>query len=187
MHRINLHSGRRLVISMLDVNDKKRIATVELINYERDFKAGDLGAMLDAISACANGGWVMPDWLADAFEHAHSAVRNGEKRSWDDVFGKPHKKGARLRSLQQDRSLSYRVCRAVIIQGREQPIDDELFSAVGKQFGIGATKVKKYYAERRDQLSWLSEPSRPRSLSGPQPLPWPRKSTSRKSKKRGVT
>jgi hypothetical protein len=186
MHRINLNSGRRLYISMLDVNDTKRIATVELINCERDFKVGYLGAILDAISECAINGWVMPDWLADAFEHAHGAVRGGEKRSWDDVFGKPHKKGAHLKSP-QDWALSFRVCRAVMIQGREQPIDDELFSAVGKQFGMGATKVKKYYAERKDHLSWLSEPRSPKSPSGPQPLPWPRKSTSRKSKKRDVT
>lgn len=162
-------------------------ALADLGLQKREFEGGDRSGVLKAIAICAEAGLVMPDWLVRAYIDAYRSVTSYEKRSWDDAFGRPHKKGGHLKSLRNSSGLAWSVCRAVIKRSETQPIDDELFSIVGQEFNIGVTATKKHYAKWKE-LFWASPRWASRaSERQPGARKRPRTSASRKSKKGGVT
>ena len=80
--------------------------------------------------------------------------------SWDDVFGKPHKKGIHVPAHKEWAENIMKVWWRVRTLKQENPgwaIDNDLFKAVGKELGIGSsTKVKKFYYQVEDarQNGW---------------------------------
>jgi hypothetical protein len=90
----------------------------------------------------------IPGWAREAFCSACKKVYGFEVASWDDVFGRPLKKGQQLaakrKKLQIKRSLYLEVGqRAMAGEG----IGKEFFALVGEKFGVSATVAEEIYYE----------------------------------------
>ena len=133
-------------ISQLRIRYKDWI-TPWLDSGKRRYRNGEKSALIATISTCLSFGIEIPAWARDALGDSY---RDAPK-SWDDVFGRPPKRGA---VMQQRRDLEFRVI--VRIENlREQgwPVGSDLFDKVGKEFGFSAESV-------RDSIYYKS-PSRP--------------------------
>ena len=110
----------------------------------REFEDGHHGAVLTAIFLAFECDCPVPDWARAAFRERYST--HVTARSWDEVFGKLHRKGehALTRKLDARKWDIHRRVRELHEQG--QPIDTRLFRRVGKELRVGgATVVKAIY------------------------------------------
>lgn len=124
-------------------------------------------AMLEAIEVCARYGLVIPDWLAAEYRRRFNAVKFYRASSWDDdlAFGRPHPKGAHLRSLRKDR-LWPEICGlAERLQAEDptRPIDEAFFDDLAErvrglkeiesQRGLGRSEVQRIYYAHVDEYN----------------------------------
>jgi hypothetical protein len=121
----------------------------ELIELYESYHAGDKGAVLKALHICFFTHLPIPRWCENAYLGAYRSVKFYNAKTWGDVFGSPHKKGAHLSTKKQETNYSFRVYDR-IKQIKEEdpsiPIDGFLFESVGKEFGIGGkTLTEEYY------------------------------------------
>jgi hypothetical protein len=73
------------------------------------------------------------------------------KRTWEEVFGRPVKKGARLEDAKRRRKLAPIVWDKVGERhAAGEPLNKELFDAIGEELKCGGTLVYELYAETRD-------------------------------------
>lgn len=145
------------------------------------FEGGDSFTLMRAIRLCANHDLVMPDWVRRGFILAFDKVNGYRAKSWDEVFGKPLPKGANLNALRKKREKSILVWNEVHRRLHTNkiwdkssktwkplvPIDDELFTEVGQQFGLGLTLTKEYYAHAKKRINRLpsnAKKATPRTL-----------------------
>ena len=127
---------------------------------EDDYQAGDGAALMEAIFLCADKELVMPPWVQAAYMNSYREVIHFKVGSWDDAFGRPHRKGLRLVDARRRRRLRPRVYRLVRKYLRLRPhktIDIQLFEDIGKKLHIGATLAEQLYYE---QKSWFDAMSR---------------------------
>jgi hypothetical protein len=83
--------------------------------------------------------------------NACTDIRIGLFKSWDEVFGRPHKKGAHLTSLRRKRRLRIPILlRVTERQDAGEPISKDLFDCVGEEFGIAGTLVSEIYYEAKE-------------------------------------
>jgi hypothetical protein len=104
--------------------------------------------LLFAIHYCAMDGFAIPKWCAIPYLNAFRDVWHHRKKSWDDTFGSPHKKGARLGALQEKRQKKYAVYSQISkmkSMNPDTPTDRSLFDQVGKEFGVSGSLAEKYY------------------------------------------
>lgn len=117
-------------------------------NVER----GDGTALLRVIYHCALRDLVLPDWAARKFLTKFRKVIHHEAKSWDTVFGKPHRKGMQLHGARLRREKAPQVWLRVTNIRRDEPktpIGDELFARVAKELGINKTLCNELYYERQ--------------------------------------
>lgn len=127
--------------------------TLKLLDLYKEKYETDKRYLMEAIVLCAQDNLPMPKWVADGLINAHREIRTFQKKSWDEVLGRPFPKGAHLEKLKNDESLRIPVSRAVkriIAEDPRQPIDAGLFEAVGAEFGIGKTKAEELYREAKE-------------------------------------
>jgi hypothetical protein len=95
-------------------------------------------------------------WCAEAFLTAIEDVQDYRAKSWDEVFGRPHKKGAQLDALRKRREYQAKVWAHIHVLKEKNPniaIDGSLFEQVGKEFGIGGkTLTEDYYYSMQNLL-----------------------------------
>lgn len=122
-----------------------------LDNYEKEYLAGSSIALMRCIDFCCAKQLVIPNWAAEAFHQGYIKVMNYEARSWDTVFGKPHKKGMHLKDQRcdEDKQLIHKCVRELINQGC--PIDEGLFETVGKRFGSKGREIRDIYYDQEHQ------------------------------------
>jgi hypothetical protein len=107
------------------------------------FEEGDKRALFEAINWDQKG---LPDWVKKALGNAYWRFKDGDLKSWEEVFGKPFPGKSRKRARQRARALEvWTEVRLRINQG--QPIDEHLFEQVGKKLGLGghSTVSALYY------------------------------------------
>ena len=128
-------------------------------DLQRQFESGDTVALLEAIYNCAMHDLTMPEWVQRAYIDRYRQIIHFEAASWDEVFGKPHRKGLRLADARRRRELRTPIFLRIREIRRAEPdtaIGDGLFERVAEEFGIGKTLVNElwYEAERwwRDLL-----------------------------------
>lgn len=124
--------------------------------YEKEYLAGDTQALMKCIDYCCTKKIVIPNWAAEAFHLGYAKIRNYEARSWDTVFGKPHKKGTHLKEqrCEEDRISIHKYVKERIDQGH--PIDQELFDLAAQRFGSYAKEIKDiYYDLERKRVNQL--------------------------------
>ena len=110
------------------------------------YDQGDKTQILYCLHWCFIGDVPIPPWLKQAFKNAFNAKSEGKIKSWDEVFGRPFKKGTRPeRELYKRRIASGLYDRVEERHSAGEPIDKSLFEAVGKDFGVGGTVAAELY------------------------------------------
>ena len=120
------------------------------------YRTGDSGAITEALFVCALNSLPIPRWCEVAYLEAYRKVRHYKAKSWDDVFGHPHQKGAHLGAKRQEREkgiLVYNRIRQIKEDNPSTPIDGYLFETIGKEFAIGGkTLTEGYYYKWKNIL-----------------------------------
>jgi hypothetical protein len=115
----------------------------ERVVFER---SGDRFYVLAAITICFRQQTAVPAWAQEAFMRAFDTVNEAHAASWDEVFGKPHPKGVHIQRHRHWLEYSHQVhARVVELHAAGEPIDEQLFEIVGKEFHVGKTKASQYY------------------------------------------
>jgi hypothetical protein len=121
--------------------------------FEGALDSGDKGALLKVIWYCARHRLPLPERTSTAFLKAYRDVTSFKKRSWDDVFGVPHRKGINLGYAQHKKkdglNVYIRIRHLSTKKGRA--IDNNLFEEVGREFGMSRAVCARVYAEARDE------------------------------------
>src|SRR5262245_12218982 len=108
------------------------------LELKDDYENGHKPALWSVIVLAATGQSIIPDWARDVIMNAHTAVREGNVRSWDDIFGSPLPPGTRQGSL-RTKAHQREVYERVLALHRDEglPIGDVLFARVGRDLGVG--------------------------------------------------
>ena len=113
------------------------------------YQAGDSSAILEAMTLCFSKEFMIPQWCIEAFRYAYNDIKvNFVSKSWDAVFGKPHRKGMHLAAAQQEKELMpyvYELIKTIKEISPQTPIEQGLFEAVGKELGISGSTARDYY------------------------------------------
>jgi hypothetical protein len=114
-------------------------------------KEGDKSELLHFIANCFACRSAVPDWAAEMFHKAVLKSFSKEIRSWDEVFGRPIKKGTHLRRAKRKFEIGSPIRDRVNQRhAAGEPLDKVLFELVGEEFGVGGTFVSDlYYAWKK--------------------------------------
>src|SRR5262245_8948207 len=126
----------------------KYLAEVLEILKER-FGGGDKSALLSAIHHCSLLKRSLPEWARLGFSNAYESATGYEIKSWDEVFGRPHPKGAHLGTERRNFKLRPIIIERVQALRTEKPVDKALFEMIGKELGISGTTVNEIYYDER--------------------------------------
>jgi hypothetical protein len=96
----------------------------------------------------------IPIWVQIGFVMSYKRIMEYKAESWDDVFGRAHKKGIHLESARKKREMMISVYMRVEQIRKEEPstpIDDGLFERVSEELEIGGKTLAKecYYAIKK--------------------------------------
>jgi hypothetical protein len=142
---------------MISEEDTDKYLAEALEILKETFDGGDKSALLQAIRYCC---WLrrpLPEWLRVAFLAAYDSATGYEIKSWDDAFGRPHPKGAHLRTEKRNLELRPVIIGRVQALRTEMSVDKELFEKIGKDLGISGTIVSDIYYEERSRLSEITD------------------------------
>jgi hypothetical protein len=143
----------------------------EMRRLRQDYDAGDKGAVPSIIALCFADERPVPGWAQAEFCNACREINQYRAKSWDDVFGRPLKKGAQLAAAR--RRLGLRVSVGLAVMERVaagEAIDKNMFDAIAEELRadrtldarrgklkIGGTLVGQVYAECKEILSGEEE------------------------------
>jgi hypothetical protein len=119
-----------------------------LEQLRKRYEGGDKACLPYSLSYCMMNNRPIPPWLATAFSQACHKVHRYEVKSWDDVFGRPLKKGKRLATEHRNMKIAEPLFNA--IQDRHKAgaaMNKDLFDEVGTEFGISGTVASDLYYE----------------------------------------
>ncbi len=132
----------------LDLPPEYIVAQLE--EYRRYFEAGDKNALFQAIGFCFNQEIVAPEWIVHAFFRAMNKWYSMQVKELGEAFGLAWPKGKSVAAARKKRRLRYAVSNDIHDEkSRGGTVDDGLFEAIGKKYGLGITLVKEYYASAR--------------------------------------
>ena len=111
------------------------------------YEAGDARALLEAIDFCVRAGMPAPVWLAEAWCAQYEEWVMFRAKTLDEAFGVSRPKGMHIDQAALRQRLKARVVLEVLRLHREKhlPIDQDLFTLVGKMLGIEGGLVNKIY------------------------------------------
>jgi hypothetical protein len=118
------------------------------------YEGGDKAMLPYSLNHCMMNNLPIPPWLATAFAQACHKVHMHEVKSWDDVFGRPLKKGKRLATEHRNMKIAGPLFNT--IRGRHEAgaaINKELFNEVGAEFGVSGTVASELYYEVLRELT----------------------------------
>ena len=129
---------------------------------KQKFEEGNKPVLLTAMHQCLILKKPPPEWLRLAFIDAYQSATAFEIRSWNEVFGPPHPKKARLDTRKQHADLRYPIAVRVALRASGENIDKGLFETIGSEFGIsGSTASDIYYKGGGKELGESIEPILP--------------------------
>jgi hypothetical protein len=117
---------------------------------QRAFDAGNKNAVLRAIQWAILQNVAVPPWAANHFNEAVEAWFEMKYRSFDEALGLSKvPEGTKIKAQRKKLDIAVGVwCRVMERHdgGRGEPIVNDLFEEVGKEFRIGRTTAAKYYS-----------------------------------------
>ena len=124
----------------------KKNARQRVKELKSKYEAGDMNALLDAVSICALHKVAMPRWAAAALAEQIHRARTYRVASWDDIFGKPLKKGQWVTAARKEwelmRSVPYEIWTLTKQKGLSLT---EAYSAAAKSLRSNETTIKLIY------------------------------------------
>jgi hypothetical protein len=141
--------------------EKHSAETLEYLRKRYDKGKGDKNALLLALSFCLSFNILPPSWVQAYTNRALKRFWIYEDDSLDKAFGVERSKDPRsVAAGRRATRLSAEVTADIWSrQDAGAPLDDELFEAVGKEYGLGKTKVKEYWKRGRAAFGNPSGPS----------------------------
>ena len=134
-------------------------AVLRIEELRHKHETGDSFAVLEAVFECAMRELVMPEWVALGFIERMRRIKHFKAKTLDETFGSYLPKGAKLVAYRQAREkgiLAY--CEVKKRHAAGASIGQELFAAIGKDLGIGDSKVRDYYYDWNRRLSYKKPP-----------------------------
>ena len=83
------------------------INTLQLKIAKKKIEGGNKEVLLKAMHQCLIMKKPLPEWLRLAFLHAYQSAYPFEIKSWDEIFGPPHPKGAHLKTRKRHFELRF--------------------------------------------------------------------------------
>ena len=80
---------------------------------KQKIEGGNKAVLLKAMHECLIMRKPLPEWLRLAFLQAYQSAYPFEIKSWDEIFGKPHRKGANLKARKRHWELEWPICSRV--------------------------------------------------------------------------
>jgi hypothetical protein len=121
--------------------------------YRSALERGDKGALLRFLHHCFMNNRAVPGWAQDAFSDIMRKVRRYEVKSFDEVFGRPLKKGAQLATGRRKQRAAPLIWDGVCARrSAGEPITKALFDAVGKEAGVSGTVAAEIYYELVEEM-----------------------------------
>ena len=124
----------------------KKNARKSVKGLESKYEAGDMNALLDAVSLCALWKVVLPRWAVKALGDQIHRVNTYRVASWDDIFGKPLKKGQHLNAARKEwelmRSVPYEMWTLTKHEGLSLT---DAYRVAAKSLGSNETTVRQIY------------------------------------------
>jgi hypothetical protein len=119
---------------------------------KNEIESGRKELILKVMHHCLLMNRPLPDWLRWAFIKAYQSAYPYKRKSWDDIFGKPHPKGVHLEAKQKHFELRFPIWLRVQELARSgKKIDKRLFEKVGKELGISGTTASEIYYEKESR------------------------------------
>ena len=140
--------SKMLTHAQMRKNARQRVKALE-----SKYDAGDMDALLDAIFECSLHKVALPRWAVNALGHQLHRVRSYQVASWDDIFGKPLKKGQWLTAARKEyelmRSVPYEIWTLTKHKGLSLT---EAYSAAALSLGSNETTVREIYSRVQAKL-----------------------------------
>ena len=140
---------------------RKEFAQARLEALYKRHEAGDKTAILLCLATCIGNDVPIPQWCAYAFTVAIGDITSYRAESWEDVFGRAHKKGTNFHAHRKRNQYKMAVWKRIQSLRETKPdtaIDGYLFETVGKELGIGGkTLTEEYYYEVENTQKALRE------------------------------
>jgi hypothetical protein len=115
-------------------------------NTREALDRGDKSALLWFFSWCFLNCHVVPKWAQEEFLAAHRKVYGYEVESWDEVFGRPLKKGMQRAAARRKTEKAQPIWERVTERHEAgEAIDKGLFDSVGKEFAVSGTIAAEIY------------------------------------------
>jgi hypothetical protein len=115
-------------------------------NAREGLGRGDRRRLLWFISVCFMNNRVVPKWAQEEFLAAQRKVYGYEVESWDEVFGRPLKKGRQREAARRRAEKAQPIWERVTERHEAgEAIDKNLFDSVGKEIGVGSTVAAELY------------------------------------------
>ncbi len=124
--------------------------------YEIYKEKKDPALIIEGLYVCSLNSLPLPRWCEFGFLKAYRTIRHYKAKSWDQVFGKPHKKGKQLYAAAQQRGKGLKIYNRITgIKKKDPsiPIDNSLFEDVGEEFGCCRTLAADYYYYWKNRIS----------------------------------
>jgi hypothetical protein len=137
-------------MSLLD--DDEYIASYLDIAKQK-IEGGNKEVLLKTMHECLILKRQLPEWLRLAFLQAYQSAYPYKIKSWDEIFGPPHPKGAHLKTRQKHFELrSPILSRVQELAASGESIDKGLFEKIGEEFGISGTTASTIYYDEGTRL-----------------------------------
>ena len=137
---------------------KKWVAVQKIKQWHKQFKKGDKQVVLPSLSECIRAKLPIPRWVELAFLSSCDDARYYRLKSWDEAFGKPYPKNARVESrrdwLKIREALFVRV-RKILTEKPDTRIDSALFERVAQEFNISRSDANTMYYEVKNHTERL--------------------------------
>jgi hypothetical protein len=112
---------------------------------------GNKGALLWLLQTFLRNKEMPSPWLTEKFLEAIERVSSLEVTSWDDVFGRPLKKGQRADVIRRDNKKAMEVYKQVRARkAAGEAIDAEMFARIGERLNMSGSAVREIYYKSRD-------------------------------------
>jgi hypothetical protein len=98
----NRRSGETVIVR--DLRRDQDFAEYES-HMQDALNGGDSGALLRFISECFRADRAVPKWAQEKFKNAVDRVSRQQAKSWEEVFGRPLKKGKQLEAARRKAEL----------------------------------------------------------------------------------
>jgi hypothetical protein len=132
--------------------------TDELAQLHQEYlERGDRAALVRVVALCAERRQVIPDWAALALVTAIRKWDQAEARTMDEALGVE-----RPRRWHQDAARRQAVLQPAVIDALQGlsaagvSLTEDTFEQVAERFQIGATLVKRYWRQRRENADYAT-------------------------------